>query len=204
MYPIKTPSVLKPFAKDLLWHFENEDNTLYLTFDDGPTPDITEEVLRRLDRYNAKATFFCVAKNVQSYPELYNKILTQGHHIGNHTYDHLDGWKTSNFSYYRNVLLAHKTCKSRLFRPPYGRITPAQVAALKTRFTIVMWDVLSADFDVDVTPEQCLKNVTDHAVSGSIVVFHDSIKAHKNMLYALEGALDYFTRLNYAFRALPS
>lgn len=203
MYPIKTPSMLKPFAKDLLWHIQSSEKRIYLTFDDGPTPDITEEVLRRLSRYNAKATFFCVAKNIVAYPELYNRILSLGHHVGNHTFDHLDGWKTSNFSYYRNVLLAKKACNSKLFRPPYGRITPGQVMSLKQRFTIVMWDVLSADFDSDVSPEQCLKNVTEHAVSGSIVVFHDSIKAHKKMLYALEGTLDYFTGMNFEFHALP-
>lgn len=204
MYPIKTPDVLKPLAKDLLWHIDGVENRIYLTFDDGPTPDVTDEVLRRLARYNAKATFFCLAKNIEAHPVLYNTIMSQGHHIGNHTYNHPDGWKTSNYSYYRNVLLASTTCKSKLFRPPYGRITPGQVAALKQRFTIVMWDVLSADFDSDVTPEQCLKNVTEHAVSGSIVVFHDSIKAQKNMLYALEGTLDYFTSMNFEFCAIPS
>lgn len=203
MYQVKTPSVLKPLAKDLLWHVDSCDNTLYLTFDDGPTPKVTDEVLRRLARYNAKATFFCLAKNVESHTTLYNEILSQGHLIGNHTFDHVDGWKTANFTYYRSVLKAASVFNSKLFRPPYGRITPAQVGALKQRFTIVMWDVLSADFDPETTPEQCLKNVIENAVSGSIVVFHDSVKAHKKMLYALEGALDHFSKKNFQFCSLP-
>lgn len=203
MYPVKTPSLIKPFAKDLLWHIDDSDNSIFLTFDDGPTPDVTDEVLRRLNRYNAKATFFCLAKNIEMHPSLYDEIISQGHHVGNHTYDHPDGWKSNNFTYYRNVLSASRLCNSRLFRPPYGRITPGQAAALKRRFTIVMWDVLSADFDADITPEQCLSNVVDHAVAGSIVVFHDSLKAHKKMLYALEGALDHFSKKNFQFCSLP-
>ncbi len=204
MYPVKTPALLKPLAKDLLWHIEDVEKKIYLTFDDGPTPGVTEEILKRLSRYQALATFFCLGKNIQAHTALYSHILTQGHQVGNHTYDHPDGWKTSNYSYFKNVLRANEFCNSPLFRPPYGRITPGQAAALKRRYTIVMWDVLSADFDSDISAEQCLKNVIDHAHSGSIVVFHDSIKAHKKMLYALEGVLDHFSGLDYEFHSLPS
>lgn len=204
MYLVKTPSLLKPLAKDLLWHVETTSKELYLTFDDGPTPQVTEKALELLKRYHAHATFFCLGKNVEEHPSIYQRVLDDGHAVGNHSYDHPDGWKTGPFSYLRNVARASPFVNSALFRPPYGRITPAQVNALKKKFTLVMWDVLSADFDQQKTPEQCLMHVKQNCRPGSIVVFHDSIKAERNMLYALEGSLAHFSEQGYIFRALSN
>ncbi|MFN5620686.1 MAG: polysaccharide deacetylase family protein [Flavobacteriales bacterium] len=202
MYFVKTPDVLKPLAKDLLWHVHTTRKEIYLTFDDGPTPGVTEQALDILRAYNAHATFFCLGKNVELYPSIFERITAEGHTVGNHSYDHPDGWKTAPFSYLRNVTRAGNFISSSLFRPPYGRITPAQVSALKKRYTLVMWDVLSADFDLNKTPEQCLKHVTENGKPGSIVVFHDSVKAERNMRFALEGSLAYFSEQGYIFRAL--
>jgi peptidoglycan/xylan/chitin deacetylase (PgdA/CDA1 family) len=202
MYLVKTPALLKPLAKDLLWHVDTTEREVFFTFDDGPTPGVTEAALELLQRFNAKATFFCLGKNVEAHPELYQRIHTEGHAIGNHSFDHPDGWKTPSIAYLRNVLMASLSIQSLLFRPPYGRITPVQVSALKSRFKLVMWDVLSADFDPEKTPEQCLAHVTSNVQPGSIVVFHDSIKAQSNMLYALEGSLEVLSAQGYIFRAL--
>jgi peptidoglycan/xylan/chitin deacetylase (PgdA/CDA1 family) len=202
MYLVKTPELLKPLAKDFLWHIDSSNKEVYFTFDDGPTKGVTEEALDILARYNAKATFFCLGKNAEAHPEIMMRLIHDGHTIGNHTFNHPDGWKTPTIAYLRNVVEAKKHIASNLFRPPYGRITPAQVTALKKQFTLVMWDVLSADFDTTKNPEQCLEHVVKHVTSGSIVVFHDSVKARTNMLYALEGSLDFLTREGYIFRAL--
>lgn len=204
MYLVKTPSLLKPLAKDLLWHVPNATREVYLTFDDGPTPGVTEDTLDLLGQYDAKATFFCLGKNAEENPELLNRITAEGHAIGNHTYDHPDGWKTSQTAYLRNVIRAKATIPSRLFRPPYGRITPAQVNALKHKFRLVMWDVLSADFDSTNSPQQCYENVVRNVKAGSIVVFHDSLKAQKNMLFALEQSLSQLSHDGYIFRALSN
>jgi peptidoglycan/xylan/chitin deacetylase (PgdA/CDA1 family) len=141
---------------------------------------------------------------VEANPEVYARISAEGHAIGNHTFDHPDGWKTNHFAYLRNVLLAKASVQSLLFRPPYGRITPAQVTALKSHFKLVMWDVLSADFDSANSPQQCYENVVNNVTAGSIVVFHDSLKASANMLYALESSLDHLSRDGYIFRALSN
>ena len=202
MYLVKTPAILKPLAKDLLWHVETAQREVYFTFDDGPTPGVTEATLDLLKQYNAKATFFCLGKNTEENPELFSLIALEGHAVGNHTYDHPDGWNTSQIAYLRSVLRAKTTITSNLFRPPYGRITPAQVSALKNHFQLVMWDVLSADFDNANSPQQCYENVVKNVNPGSIVVFHDSLKASTNMLFALERSLDYLSRDGYIFRAL--
>ena len=171
MYLVKTPALLKPLAKDLLWHVETAQREVYFTFDDGPTPGVTEPTLDLLKQYNAKATFFCLGKNTEANPELFSRITLEGHTVGNHTYDHPDGWKTSQITYLRSVLRAKQTISSKLFRPPYGRIMPAQVSALKNHFQLVMWDVLSADFDNANSPQQCYENVVNNVTPGSIVVF---------------------------------
>ena len=202
MYLVKTPSLLKPLAKDLLWHVETAQREVYFTFDDGPTPGVTEPTLDLLKQYNAQGTFFCLGKNTEANPELFSRIALEGHAVGNHTYDHPDGWKTNQIAYLRNVLRAKQTISSKLFRPPYGRIMPAQVSALKNHFQLVMWDVLSADFDNGNSPEQCYENVVKNVTPGSIVVFHDSQIASANMLYALERSLDFLSRDGYIFRAL--
>jgi len=202
MYLVKTPSLLKPLAKDLLWHVPTDKREVYFTFDDGPTPGVTEAALNLLQKYDARATFFCLGKNAETHPELFARILSEGHAVGNHTFDHPDGWKTSQVAYLRNVIRAQRSIQSKLFRPPYGRITPAQVNALKGHYRLVMWDVLSADFDSSKTPQQCFDNVVKNVTPGSIVVFHDSIKAQDNMLFALEQSLLHLSREGYIFRAL--
>lgn len=202
MYLVKTPELLKPFAGDLLWNKSREERTIYLTFDDGPSASITNEILDILDEYRAKATFFCIGGNVVRNPEAYQSMIRRGHVTANHTWNHMNGWKFSDYSYLKNVLECSEVVDSNLFRPPYGRITRSQARALKTRFQIVMWDVLAADWRQSVSREKCLSNVIDNAQNGSIVVFHDSEKAYKNMIYALPRSLQRLTDLGYSFRAL--
>ncbi len=199
MYPVKIPSIILPFAKDLLWKIDTTRNELYLTFDDGPTPGVTDKILDQLRAYQAHATFFCLGKNVEAYPHLYQRILAEGHVVGNHSYDHPDGWKTGTFRYAKNVLRADGLLRAPLFRPPYGRISPAQSALLRQRFRIVMYHIISGDFDTSLSPQQCLSNVIEHAQSGSIVVFHDSLKASANVHFALEGTLQHFSSLGFSF-----
>lgn len=202
MYPVKIPSIIKPFAKDLLWTVDTQEKILYLTFDDGPIPDVTDKVLGTLKEYNAKATFFCLGKNVEAHPELFARIQEEGHAIGNHSYNHPDGWKTPLITYAKNVLQTDKIFKAKLFRPPYGRITLAQSAMLKKRFQIVMWHVISGDFDQSISKEKCLDNVLSNAEKGSIIVFHDSLKAASNVHFALEGTLKHFAAQSYRFHAI--
>ncbi len=203
MYLVKTPSIVKPLASSLLWKVPTSRQEVYLTFDDGPCPGITERVLDILEQYQAKATFFCIGGNVAKYPDLYAEILRRGHRTGNHTWNHMSGWSFSDFSYYKSVLECAGVVKSTLFRPPYGKITRSQSAAIAKRYSIVMWDVLSADWRADVPAEQCATNVCANAGPGSIVVFHDSEKAKRNMTYALPKALDHFNKHNYACLSLP-
>ena len=175
---------------------------LFLTFDDGPIPEVTPWVLQVLRSYNAKATFFCIGKNIEENQWIYNMIKKEGHSVGNHTYDHLNGWRTNVRTYYRSVIQCSELTGSNLFRPPYGRIKREQASGLLSRFKIVMWDVLSGDFDINSSKEKCLSNVVDNARRGSIIVFHDSIKAQEKMQYALPRVLEHFSLMGYAFRAL--
>jgi peptidoglycan/xylan/chitin deacetylase (PgdA/CDA1 family) len=166
----------------------NNEKTLYLTFDDGPHPEITLFVLKQLKQYNAFATFFCIGKNVVAYPEVYKQIISEGHTTGNHTYNHLNGWRSNNEVYMKDIALASRHIDSNLFRPPYGRITSFQAKNLRAAMPgknakVIMWDVLSADFDIICTPQQCLANVVLATVQGSIIVFHDSEKAYPRLEY---------------------
>lgn len=195
--------MLKPLAGDVLWSVKTVIPTLYLTFDDGPTPGVTEEILEVLSQHQAKATFFCLGRQVAAHGALFQSIQEQGHRVGLHSYDHPDGWKTCTFAYIRDVLRGAQLVQSTLFRPPYGRITPAQLSLLKKRYRVVMWDVLSADWDPSQTPETCAGNVIRHAVSGSIVVFHDSEKAYPRVVPALQATLKHFSALGFHFAALP-
>ncbi len=203
-YLVKTPNAIKPLANDLLWSLDQHKDKIYLTFDDGPTPEITFQILDILDRYQAKATFFCIGGNVKSNPDVYHEILTRGHKTGNHTWNHMNGWEYSDFSYFRNIIECSEFVDSNLFRPPYGKIKPSQIKGLKSKFKIVMWDILSGDWEENLHEEQCLSNVTKNAKGGSIVVFHDSEKAKKNMLYALPRALAYLIDKGFTFDVLPS
>ncbi|XZF14101.1 polysaccharide deacetylase family protein [Chitinophagaceae bacterium MMS25-I14] len=193
---VKMPALVKFFfSKELVWRMPADGRpAVYLTFDDGPHPVATPYVLDQLAKYNAKATFFCIGKNVAEYPEIYERILAEGHAVGNHTHNHKNGWKTDTDEYIQNIVQATKYIKSFLFRPPYGRIKRTQVNFLtesKTPWKIIMWDVLSMDYDREVTPEQCLKNVVTHTQPGSIIVFHDSEKAWDRMSYTLPRVLQF-------------
>lgn len=178
---------------------------VYLTFDDGPHPVATIYVLEQLRPYNARATFFCIGKNVVEYPDIYTQIVDEGHSVGNHTQHHLNGWDTDTERYIDDIIEASKHISSRLFRPPYGRIKKAQAFMLtenKQPWTIIMWDVLSADFDTKITPEQCLENVLKHIRPGSIVVFHDSVKAWDRMSFALPKVLEFCKNKGWALEAI--
>jgi len=202
VYLVKTPEAVKPLASDLLWNESRKDKVIYLTFDDGPTETITLEIIDILKEYNALATFFCIGGNVVRFPAAYQALIENGHKTANHTWNHMNGWEFPDYSYFKNVLECGSVVDSKLFRPPYGRITRSQVQALKSRFKIIMWDVLAADWRSDVSPEKCLSNVVDNATSGSIIVFHDSEKAYKNMIYALPRSLKRLSEEGYLFSAL--
>lgn len=196
------PAFLRLFYPSLLWQMPAGEQQLYLTFDDGPHPQITPMVLALLEKYQAKATFFCVGENVSKHPETYQQIIHEGHLTGNHSYNHLNGWKAPLGKYYENVNQARQHIDSEWFRPPYGRITPSAIQTLKKEYKIVMWTVLSYDFDQDTSPEQCTSNVLDNLSDGAIIVFHDSRKALKNLLPALEATLKAGISLGYSFKRL--
>lgn len=202
MKAVTVPAFLRIFYPSLLWQMPAGNQTLYLTFDDGPHPEITPKVLEILDKYQAKATFFCVGENVQRFPQTYAEILQRGHRTGNHSMNHLNGWKTNLNLYYENVNECRNHVDSELFRPPYGRITPTQIHTLKQEYKIVMWSVLSYDFDPETTPEQCLNYVLEHTEDGAVIVFHDSEKSAENMLYALPKTLEYYSEKGFKFETL--
>jgi peptidoglycan/xylan/chitin deacetylase (PgdA/CDA1 family) len=207
-YWVKTPWWLKKlFPRELIWDMPLSDTpVLYLTFDDGPHPEATAFVLEQLEKHDAKASFFCIGKNVRDYSEVYEQILAKGHTTGNHTFDHLNGWKTDNKVYLQNIQKATRYVDTRIFRPPYGRIKISQARRLveaRQPWKIYMWDVLSGDFDMELTPEQCLDNVLENIVPGSIVVFHDSEKAWPRMSYVLPRLLDWCREKNWRLEALP-
>jgi peptidoglycan/xylan/chitin deacetylase (PgdA/CDA1 family) len=206
MYLVKTPRLLKMLYPKLTWDIKTGSRSIFLTFDDGPIPIVTPFVLNILKQYNAKATFFCIGDNVTKHPDVFEAVKNAGHTIGNHTYNHLKGWQTDTQIYTDNFLLADKILDTNLFRPPYGRIKRAQIAALKAArpdINIIMWDILSGDFDMTLKPEPCLKNVLKHTGPGSIVVFHDSIKAFNRLEYVLPRALEAWSKAGYTFEALP-
>ena len=203
---IKVPTIIKKIFYNQIWDIPNNDNKIYLTFDDGPTPEVTQWVLELLEKEKIKATFFCIGNNIEKYPEIFQTILKKEHSVGNHTFNHLQGWKTSTNKYVENVELSEtEICKlntehCKLFRPPYGQIKPKQSKLLrKRRFKIIMWDVLSKDYDQTVSPEKCLDNVIKNTVSGSIIVFHDSIKAQKNLEYVLPKAIKLLKNKGFVF-----
>ena len=209
--PIKTPIVAKKMFPNYIWDIAATENVIYLTFDDGPTPEITDWTLDVLKQYNAKATFFCIGNNIEKYPDIFERTIKAGHAIGNHTQNHIKGWKTNTKDYLSNISEAKNVIdmylenfgKSILFRPPYGQITPKQGKQLMALgYKIVMWDVLSFDWETSISKETCLNNVLTKVSAGSIIVFHDSVKASKNMQYALPKVLDHFSKKGYAFKAL--
>jgi len=203
MYLAKTPRFIQNLFPNFVWNIPGADKEVYLTFDDGPIPQVTPWVLNELAKYDAKATFFCVGENIEKYPDVFQQVKDAGHTVGSHTYNHLNGWLVSdNRPYYRSVKKCAELVDSPLFRPPYGKLKPKQAQLLQRHYRIIMWDVLSGDFDPNISPEQCLRNVTTHAKSGSIIVFHDSIKAKESMTYALPRALEYLSEAGYTFKSL--
>lgn len=201
-YPIKTPGWLRFIYPQLLWHKSRDKQTLYLTFDDGPIPDVTPTILKILKEHKIKATFFCVGENIHRHPEIFDQILKDGHNVGNHTYRHLKGWETPKNNYLLDIEECQKLTKSNLFRPPYGRATRSQYSELKKSFEIVMWDIMSGDFDASISPKKCLDNVIKHSKNGSIIVFHDNIKAKSRVLYALPIAIKHWLKEGYQFEVL--
>lgn len=204
-YLIKTPRLLKALYAQCIWHINDHANSVYITFDDGPHPRITQFVLDQLKNFNAKATFFCIGKNVLENELLFEKIKSEGHSVGNHTHNHLNGWKTSNSQYFRNIRMAEKYIKSNIFRPPYGRITYNQALGIEKMYPsmkIIMWDVLSGDFDTNLEPEQCLENVISTVQPGSIIVFHDSEKAWARLEYTLPRFLEFCVQKGWNMKRL--
>lgn len=203
-YPVKTPEFVKLIFPELIWDYrKNDEKRIYLTFDDGPNPGTTPWILDTLKYYNAKATFFCVGANVEKNEELYQNILNQGHKSGNHSNNHLNGWKTKTSLYLKDVEECANKVKSNLFRPPYGKIRLKQKnLLLKQNYKIVMWDIIAGDFDENLHPETCLKNITNFGKEGSIIVLHDSVKAWKNLEYVLPKVLKHYSDLGYSFNAL--
>lgn len=205
-YRIKTPRWFQWLYPSRIWRISTPEKILYLTFDDGPHPAITEFVLEQLNRYGAKASFFCIGKNVDCFPDTYRHILEAGHRVGNHTQHHLNGWKQGEEAYLEDVTAASRRIESNLFRPPYGRIRSSQVRLLKRKFPrmqVVMWEVLSGDFDRRNSGEWCAQQIVQQAIPGSIIVFHDSEKAWERLERCLPIVLEHFSRQGYRFEVLP-
>ena len=204
-YLVKTPWWLRLLYRKCVWVKPSTEKVLYLTFDDGPHPEVTSFVLDELRKFGAKASFFCIGKNVLAHPAMYRRIQEEGHGIGNHTFNHLNGWKTTDEDYVKDIALAGQVINSKLFRPPYGKIRYSQVKKLTTapfNFKLIMWSVLSADFDKSVSDEECLQYVLRNSKKGSIIVFHDSEKAFDRMRYALPRVLKHFHENGYRFEKL--
>jgi peptidoglycan-N-acetylglucosamine deacetylase len=202
LYPVRPPYLLKRYYHRFTWSIPSETRNVYLTFDDGPTPGVTEFVLDALGKFNAKATFFCIGSNVIKHPLLYRRILDEGHRTGNHTFNHPNGWLCTAADYLSDVDQAAQVIDSNLFRPPYGRIRKQQSDFILQHYRIVMWDVLSYDFNNNLSPQKCLSNVINHCRPGSIIVFHDSLKASTNLKYTLPLLLEYLSNKSYKFLSI--
>lgn len=187
---ITPPSIIRRLYPDIIWSMENEAKGVFLTFDDGPTPGVTEWILETLAGYDAKATFFMLGKNVELYPDLYGRIISEGHKAGNHTYSHQKGWGMTLEKYIEDVNFCGDVFQSDLFRPPYARVTPSQMRAVGKQYNIIMWDILSRDYLRSISPERCLNGILPHLRPGSIVSFHDSDKSFRNMSHALPHVLE--------------
>ena len=228
MYIVSTPKLFRKFYPTLIWQIDTDEKCLYLTFDDGPHETATPFVLDTLKQFDAKATFFCIGKNVYQNRAVFERILAEGHAVGNHTQNHANGWDTNNYYYIKDVQIAGELIQSNLFRPPYGRIKRSQIKLLqevdqdltsnsdydekeegftenkesKSAFNIIMWSVLSGDFDKNISKEKCLKNVLRNTKKGSIIVFHDSAKAFDRLEYALPKTLEHFSKQGYQFKSI--
>lgn len=207
----RTPGILRLLANDLIWKIPVSNKEIFLTFDDGPIPGLTEYVLQELRTYKAKATFFCVGDNIYKHPEIFEKVIDQGHAIGNHTFNHLKAWTAEKNQYLLNVDKCQQIIQRKyqiepkpFFRPPHGQITRKLISDLKDQYKIIMWDVLSYDFSTTQSPEQSLKKSIHKTRPGSIVVFHDNYKAESKLKFMLPGYLKHFSNLGYSFKKLSS
>jgi peptidoglycan/xylan/chitin deacetylase (PgdA/CDA1 family) len=199
---VSPPFLLRRFYNKLTWNFPTTEKVLYVTFDDGPIPEVTPFVLEQLKNYNAKATFFCIGENIEKHPEIFKQVKEDGHTTANHTFHHLNGWDVTDQLYFESVERVRPFVGTKFFRPPYGRIRKSQIKMLQPRFSIIMWDVLTYDFDKNISPEKCFLNVIRHTKNGSIILFHDSIKAQKNLRYALPKTLEHFSNAGFEFRSI--
>jgi len=202
MYFLTSQWFIKIFYPSLVWNIPTKEKTIFLTFDDGPTPEITEKVLDLLKQYNAKATFFCLGKNVAAHQDIYQSIINQGHATGNHSYNHLHGWKTDDAIYFDDVQKCNEEVNSHLFRPPYGRIKFSQIKKLKQNYKIIMWDILSGDFDKNLSKEKSLSVLLNNIRKDSIVVYHDSIKGSEKMFHSLPIILEQFSAKGFRFDSI--
>lgn len=207
----KTPFLIQKLFSNYFWTIPNTENGIYLTFDDGPIPDVTEWVLDILKEETIKATFFCIGDNIRKHPHIFKRILDEGHTVGNHTFNHLNGWKTNNTKYFDNIELfenehlKNTKTKSKLFRPPYGKIKPSQANILRKKgYKIIMWDIISYDFNEKIKKEECLENIIKKCTSGSIIVFHDSLKAEKNLKFVLPRVIQILKKKGYAFKPIKN
>lgn len=205
-YPVRIPRWLQGLFPSYIWRGKTVPNSkrLYLTFDDGPIPEITPWVLEQLRGYNAKATFFCVGANVQKNQAIYQQIIKEGHEVGNHTFNHLNGWSTSQEDYLNNVATCREQVASPLFRPPYGRLKRGQAKALQAQYKIVLWEILTGDFDASISGEECWQNVCKNASNGSIIVLHDSQKSWERLSYVLPKLLAYYHNKGFTFEAIST
>ncbi len=201
--PIVQPTkFIRSLFPKAIWRIEQAKPAVYLTFDDGPTPGVTNKVLRILSEFHVKATFFCIGKNVIAHPNLYQQIIEQSHAVGNHTFNHLKGWNTKNVDYFKNIKKCDQVLNSTLFRPPYGQLSFSQYRHLVEQYQIVFWDVLTYDWNPKNSPEFCLSLVKDKSRNGSIIVYHDSEKAKVNCLESLPYSIEYLLECGYEFKCI--
>lgn len=198
----QTPDFIRKLIPGAVWRLPQKEKTVYLTFDDGPIPEVTPWVLDLLRKYNIKATFFCVGDNVRKHPEVFKMLVSAGHSVGNHTFNHLQGFKVKSDKYVENVELADAYIRSNLFRPPHGHLRIRQGTRLSKKFRFVMWDVITRDYNRKLSGEYVLNVVKRYVRNGSIIVFHDSIKAEKNMKYALPRAIEFLLSEGYKFEKI--
>ncbi len=200
---VRLPGFITALFKEAIWRLDKTGQVVYLTFDDGPIPEVTPWVLDLLRKENIRATFFCVGENVKRYPEVYRQILDDGHSVGNHTYNHWQGLKKSDRDYFRNIEKAREYIDSDLFRPPHGWLKRSQYMYLKRKYRIVMWDVISCDYDAGLKPAKVFRNITSYVRPGSIITFHDSIKAKGNLMEVLPKSIQWMKEQGYRFETIP-
>ena len=201
---IKSPKILQCLFAGFIWKIDTDEKVIYLTFDDGPHPVITPWIINLMNQYDAKGTFFLIGDAVSRNPDLYQLYKTNGHLVGNHTYRHIKGWQSRKKNYLKEITQCAEVVESSLFRPPYGQINLQGIREIKKLYKVVMWDVLSWDFDNETSSEICLSNVVNYSKEGSIVVFHENEKSMKNIMYALPKVLEHFTKLGYQFKVIPT